>query len=105
MDRIAAAVWELLDALTGGLLSGAGRGAAADALTVEEAHRTEERRARAALVGRTGVAITSLRPAGRVAIEGKEYPALAEGPMLEPGCPVLVVGISSFALAVREAGR
>jgi membrane-bound serine protease (ClpP class) len=54
-----------------------------------------------ALVGRTGVAETQLRPAGRARIDGKHVDVVAEGAFVQPGTPVRVVAVRGNLVTVR----
>lgn len=56
-----------------------------------------------ALAGYRGRALTPLRPAGRVEVEGQPYDARSTGAFLEPGTPVEVVGVRGTGLLVRPA--
>jgi membrane-bound serine protease (ClpP class) len=56
----------------------------------------------AALVGRTGVAATWLRPGGLVEIDGRRYEARVEIGAIERGKPVVVRAYSDFGLVVEE---
>jgi membrane-bound serine protease (ClpP class) len=53
------------------------------------------------LVGRRGMAKGLMLPSGLVTIDGKNYDAVSEGVPIEPGQPILVVGISTQRLVVR----
>lgn len=53
------------------------------------------------LVGRTGVALTPLRPAGIVEIDGKRFDTIADGVMVEPGTRVKVVRVDGVTVVVR----
>lgn len=52
------------------------------------------------LVGRTGTAVTNLRPSGKIEIGGEQYDALADGSFIETGKPVKVIAIRSAYLVV-----
>jgi membrane-bound serine protease (ClpP class) len=56
----------------------------------------------AALVGRTGVAATGLRPGGQVEVDGRRYEARVEIGAIERGRPVVVRAYSDFGLVVEE---
>jgi membrane-bound serine protease (ClpP class) len=56
----------------------------------------------AALVGREGIAATSLHPGGQVEIDGRRYEARVEIGAIERGRPVLVRSYSDFGLVVEE---
>jgi membrane-bound serine protease (ClpP class) len=57
---------------------------------------------RGGLVGREGVAATTLRPGGQVEIDGRLYEARVEVGAIERGRPVIVRGSTDFALIVEE---
>jgi membrane-bound serine protease (ClpP class) len=54
-----------------------------------------------ALLGKIGVAVTTLRPVGRVEIEGEVYEAEAAGLFVEPGRGVKVVRVQGSRINVR----
>jgi membrane-bound serine protease (ClpP class) len=56
----------------------------------------------AALLGKVGVARTVLRPAGKVAIDGKLYDVITEGEYIESGARVRVVSTDSNRIVVAE---
>jgi membrane-bound serine protease (ClpP class) len=56
----------------------------------------------AALVGREGVAATSLHPSGQVEIEGRRYEARVEVGSVERGATIVVRAYSDFGLIVEE---
>jgi membrane-bound ClpP family serine protease len=53
-------------------------------------------------IGSIGVALTTLRPAGKVVIQEKQYDALSQGALVEKGHPVEVIGIDGGALIVKD---
>ena len=53
------------------------------------------------LTGKTGTAATTLRPSGKVEIEGRLYIAEGEGLFVEPGSPVTVVRVQGSRIVVR----
>lgn len=53
------------------------------------------------LKGKKGVAITTLRPSGKINIEGKNYDALAEAGMIEKGTMVIVTKVEAAQLYVE----
>jgi membrane-bound serine protease (ClpP class) len=55
-----------------------------------------------ALVGRTGVAATSLHPGGQVEIDGRRYEGRVDIGAIERGRPIIVRGYSDFGLIVEE---
>ncbi len=70
----------------------AGGAPLADAATVE-------------LVGRTGVAVSGLRPWGKIEIEGRRYQARGVHEFIEAGQQVQVVARESRGLVVRPAAN
>jgi membrane-bound serine protease (ClpP class) len=54
------------------------------------------------LAGKTGIAATTLRPSGKVEIEGRRYSAEGDGVFIEPGRPVEVVLVQGNRIVVRE---
>lgn len=54
------------------------------------------------LIGRRGEAITMLRPAGKVCVEGAEYSGRTEGEFASSGQPVEVIGWDGVSLIVRS---
>jgi membrane-bound serine protease (ClpP class) len=56
----------------------------------------------AALVGRTGMAVTGLRPAGQIEIEGRRYEARSAVGAIERGRPIVVRSYTDFGLVVEE---
>jgi membrane-bound ClpP family serine protease len=56
----------------------------------------------AAIVGESGIAITALRPVGRVRIADGEFDARAEHGFIELGSLVSVVGSDGFSLLVKS---
>ena len=55
------------------------------------------------LVGRCGVAVTALRPAGRIELDGEPFDAVTEGDFLEHGTSVLVIRAEGNRIVVEEA--
>jgi membrane-bound serine protease (ClpP class) len=53
------------------------------------------------LVGKIGVAVSTLRPSGRVEIEGEIYSAEADGSFVEPGRGVKVTRVRGNTITVR----
>jgi membrane-bound ClpP family serine protease len=70
----------------------AARGKAASALTARLAE----------LVGRSGTAVTTLRPIGFVRIDGQRLDAIAEGGFITEGAAVDVIEVFEGQLKVRE---
>ena len=54
-----------------------------------------------ALLGRHGITQTPLRPAGKVAIQGRTYQATTEGTYLAPQTAVVVTAIIGHTLVVQ----
>lgn len=54
------------------------------------------------LVGKEGVALNTLRPAGRIKIEKEEYDVISQGDFLEPGTKVKVVEIQGNRIIVNK---
>ncbi|MDZ7816107.1 MAG: NfeD family protein [Planctomycetota bacterium] len=71
-------------------------GSASDSSYQSVSEKTQE------LVGKTGMALTELRPTGRVEIDDDIYDAQSEGGFLDKGSKVKVVRVS-FSLIVEEA--
>ena len=55
------------------------------------------------MIGKTGTAVTLLRPGGMVEVESKRLPAHAEIGMIEKDTPIVVVGADSMNVIVRKA--
>lgn len=55
--------------------------------------------------GKTGKAETTLRPAGKVIIDGKYYDAISSGSFIEKGSPIHVIGFDSGTLLVEEESK
>lgn len=55
------------------------------------------------LITKTGTAITSLRPAGQIEVDGERYDAMADGGFVSIGEPVRVVNVSGNILVVRKS--
>jgi membrane-bound serine protease (ClpP class) len=56
------------------------------------------------LVGKSGVASTDLRPAGKVEVEGELVDAVTDAEFLGKGDPVTVVEVSGNRVVVSAAG-
>jgi membrane-bound serine protease (ClpP class) len=54
------------------------------------------------LKGKKGIAITTLRPSGKISIEGKNYDALAESGMIDKGTEILVTRVETAQLYVDK---
>jgi membrane-bound serine protease (ClpP class) len=55
------------------------------------------------LVGRRGLVMTALRPAGQIEINGRRYEAKAALGTIDPGVAVVVTGRDDFSLTVERA--
>jgi membrane-bound serine protease (ClpP class) len=55
------------------------------------------------LVGRVGLAVTTLRPSGQVEIDGRRYEARVEVGTVEAGAAVVVARRTDFELVVERA--
>lgn len=55
------------------------------------------------LIGRRGVAVTPLVPAGQIEVDGKRFEATLSMGFLERGSPVLITGKSGFEYTVTKA--
>ncbi len=54
------------------------------------------------LKGKKGIAMTTLRPSGKISIEGKTYDALAESGMIDKGTAIVVIRVETAQLYVEE---
>ncbi|MGV3606483.1 MAG: NfeD family protein [Planctomycetaceae bacterium] len=63
---------------------------------------TEAYRGLNELVGRYGISKTLMMPGGVISLEGKSYDAVSDGPAIDPGQRVVVVGVSTQRLIVRQ---
>jgi membrane-bound serine protease (ClpP class) len=54
------------------------------------------------LKGKRGVTITTLRPSGKISIEGQNYDALAESGMIDKGTRIVVIRVETAQLYVAE---
>lgn len=54
------------------------------------------------LLGKIGAAETTLRPAGKVRLDGQTFDAMTEGGMLDAGTPVKVLEVRATGLLVRS---
>ncbi|MDQ0339634.1 membrane-bound serine protease (ClpP class) [Caldalkalibacillus uzonensis] len=75
-------------------------------LVLQEGLSTEEGRAvfeqKSALVGKTGIALTKLRPSGAVRIDGQRYDVVSDGTVIEQGAKVEVIKVEGPRIVVRE---
>jgi membrane-bound serine protease (ClpP class) len=53
-------------------------------------------------VGKKGVALSDLKPAGHVLIEGQKWQAMSTGGYIEKGCEIEVVGGEGAHLTVKQ---
>ena len=56
------------------------------------------------LAGKTGIAVTTLRPSGMVMIDSKKYSVVTSGEMIAKNKQVKVIKIEGSRIVVREAG-
>jgi len=54
------------------------------------------------LKGKKGITITTLRPSGKISIEGKNYDALAESGMIDKGTEIVVTRVETAQLYVER---
>jgi len=66
---------------------------------------TPEAAEHAELVGKSGVAETTLRPSGAIRIEGQRVIASAESGMIEQGTTVKVIGAAGMNVVVRAVEK
>jgi len=71
-----------------------------EALTAEEGYVPKE--TRTDLEGKTGTALTPLRPAGVVLIDGERIDAVSEGGFVEPGARIRVTRVEGLRVVVRQ---
>ena len=57
------------------------------------------------LIGRTGYAVTTLRPSGTGLIDSHRIACISEGPIIEKGAPVRAVAVSGGQLVVQAIDR
>ena len=69
------------------------------------AEATPEAAEETALIGKTGVTETVLRPTGAVRVDGKRVVALAESNMIEKGVKVRVIRSAGMNVVVRPADQ
>ena len=53
------------------------------------------------LVGRTGVAVTNLRPAGAADLDGERVDVVTAGEFIDPGTPIRVIDVEGFRVGVE----
>lgn len=56
---------------------------------------------RSGLVGKPGIALTGLRPSGRVEVDGKRYDVVAEGGFVAEHEPIRIVSVDAMRIVVR----
>jgi len=73
----------------------------------KEASPVPEEKTLSSWVGRKGKVVTALKPGGTVEIDGNRLSAVSEGPFLEKGAAVRVIGVQGAQLVVRgpQAGE
>ena len=54
------------------------------------------------LTGKTGVALTDLRPAGKILVDGIKYDALSDGEFIIKGTDILVIKHETISIFVRK---
>jgi membrane-bound serine protease (ClpP class) len=54
------------------------------------------------LLGKEGSALTALRPAGTVVIDGRKVDVVSEGDFISPGDPIIVVREEGLRILVRK---
>ncbi len=69
--------------------------------TVEDGYTVEDK-AQEALIGKTGIATTTLRPSGRIKVDGIYYDAQADAEWLEEGTAIRVIAVQSTYIIVTE---
>jgi NfeD-like C-terminal, partner-binding len=107
MDHFVWFILRVLDSLTFGWLSGGdprhGHLPDPDEVWDEERHRLAIKRIeRDALIGRTGTTLTELRPTGIVVLDQRHFEASAQAGYVAADTPIVVVGLTAFALIVRK---
>jgi len=72
-------------------------------LTATVAGRSQPPVAEASLVGRRGLAATTLAPTGVVECEGRRYEAFSRSGLIAAGAPVEVIAVETFRILVIPA--
>ena len=54
------------------------------------------------LIGRRGIAKSSMLPSGQVVIDGRKYDAVSQGMAIEPGDPIEVIAFRTYKIIVRR---
>ena len=57
------------------------------------------------LLGREGVALTQLRPAGAARIDGHRHDVISEGGLIDAGTPLKVISVEGMRVVVRPVER
>jgi len=55
------------------------------------------------LLGKSGIAVTKLRPVGKAEFNGEQYQVVADGDFIEEGCAVEVISVNGNSITVRKA--
>ncbi len=71
------------------------------ALYISKGRTGEIGTTRPALLDKTGIAKSSLRPSGTAIIDGERVDVITEGSLIEAGTPVRVVGVEGLRVVVR----
>jgi membrane-bound serine protease (ClpP class) len=69
----------------------------------KDAQSTSANNPEVSMLGKTGEALTMLRPAGTAKIDGRRYDVLSESSFIEPHSAIIVVRVESNHLVVRKA--
>ena len=54
------------------------------------------------LIGKSGVTVTDLRPAGKISVDELVLDVISAGPFIEKGKPVKIIKVSNNSLMVCE---
>ena len=100
MDRLLLGILEFLDMITLGTLSRWGA-PDPDELREEARRRDSDQLERLGLAGSLGVAVTPLRPSGKVAVSGRTFEASSQGTYIDQGSGIEVIGSRGLTLIVR----
>lgn len=65
----------------------------------------ENMRTDASLIGKTGIVMTALRPAGIIEVEGRRLDVTADGDFIEAGSKVVIVRVNGNFLMVERASE
>lgn len=57
---------------------------------------------KAALIGKTGAALSILRPSGKAKIDGEIYDVVSEGPFIQAGTEIEVINVEGNRIVIRE---